>query len=151
MEIWVDSDACPRDIRDIIFRAGERCGVKIKMVANSVFRIPSPHVELVVVSGGFDAADDHIADQVAPGDLVITSDIPLADRVIEKGALALSHRGEVFDRQTIKEKLRMRNLYQELRSAGEIHGGPAPQSGRDRQRFADTFDRLLTRAMKGSR
>jgi uncharacterized protein YaiI (UPF0178 family) len=143
-EIWVDADACPAVIRDILFRAAERTGVAVTLVANQWLRTPPlRQVRALQVQGGFDAADDLIAARVGPGDLVVTQDIPLAARVLERGAAALNPRGERYTRDTIAERLSMRNFMDELRGAGVPTGGPATLHARDRQAFANQLDRWL--------
>lgn len=145
MRIWLDNDGCPRLVRELVFKAGAKRQIKTTVVGNSYMHVPpGGSVEMVVVSGSFDAADDHIATECTAGDLVITADVPLAARVIAKGATALNPRGEVFDQASIGEKLAIRNLAQELRSGGDLYGGPPPLGEADKKRFADAFDRLLT-------
>ncbi len=144
MRIWVDADACPNVIKDILFRAAERAQVSLTLVANQPVRMPpSRFIRSVQVPAGFDAADDRIAQLVEPGDLVITADIPLAAGVIGKGAHALDPRGELYTSDNIKEKLAIRKLMDELRSSGVETGGPAAFSAADRQTFAGRLDRLL--------
>ena len=145
MRIWVDADACPNVIKEILFRAAERAQVSLTLVANQPLRIPpSAYIKTVQVPAGFDVADNKIAQQVQQGDLVITADIPLADKVIEKGGHALNPRGEFYTRENIKERLTMRNFMDELRSTGVNTSGPATLSLRDRQAFANQLDRFLT-------
>lgn len=152
MKIWVDADACPRVIKEIVFRASERLGIAVCQVANSdLSRSHSGLVSSVRVAEGFDAADDYIAEHVAPGDLVITADIPLAARIVAGNGVAIDPRGEIYDEENVGERLSMRDLMQELRSAGMVQGGPAQFGLTDRQRFASSFDRLLTRMLKGRR
>ena len=144
--IWVDADACPRPIKEILFRAAERTGVSLTLVANHAMAVPRrPNVQLLQVRGGFDVADQEIMDRVAPGDLVVTADIPLAARVIERGGHALDPRGELYSPETIRERLTMRDFMDELRSSGVQTGGPPPLAQADRQRFANQLDRLLAR------
>ncbi len=143
-QIWVDADACPAVIKEILFRAAERTQVAVTLVANQWLRTPgSRHVRALQVQGGFDAADDAIAERVRPGDLVITQDIPLAARVLERGADAVNPRGERYTSDTIAERLSMRNFMDELRGAGVQTGGPAVFHARDRQAFANQLDRWL--------
>lgn len=150
MRIWIDADACPRVIKEIVFRASERLEVPVTLVANvPLARHHSRLISSVVVAEGFDAADDHIAEQALPGDLVVTADIPLASRIVQKGAVGLDPRGEQYTEDNVGERLSMRDLLQELRGAGMIQGGPAPFSSTDRQRFASSLDRLLTSMLKG--
>lgn len=144
MHILVDADACPNVIKDILFRAAERVGVRLTLFANRPLRIPaSPHIRLVQVASGFDQADNRIAELVGPGDLVITADIPLAADVIAKGGLALNPRGELYTQDNVRELLSLRNFMDELRSSGVDTGGPAALNQSDRQRFANQLDRLL--------
>ena len=146
MTVWVDADACPNPVKEILFRAADRVPVQVVLVANAALRVPnSKHVRSLQVAGGFDVADDHIVSQVQPGDLVITADIPLAAAVIERGADALNPRGEQYDRETIKQKLVMRDLMDQLRGSGIQSGGPPPLDNTDRKRFADALDRWLAR------
>lgn len=143
-QVWVDADACPSVIKDILFRAAERAQVQVTLVANQWLRTPpSRHVRALQVQGGFDAADDFIAERAQPGDLVVTQDIPLAARVLERGADALNPRGERYTRDTIAERLSMRNFMEELRGAGVQTGGPAGFHARDRQAFANQLDRWI--------
>jgi uncharacterized protein YaiI (UPF0178 family) len=149
IQIWIDNDACPRRIREIIFKAGKRVGVKIMVVANSYMHPPAGQdVEVKVVGGEFDAADNYIAETVERGDLVITADVPLAGRVVERGAVAISPRGRLFTAESIKEQLAIRNLSQELRSGGELVGGPKAIDNQDINRFAAAFDKLLASSLK---
>jgi uncharacterized protein YaiI (UPF0178 family) len=146
MRLWVDNDGCPKLVRELVFKAAERRKIPVSVVANSYMKVPPGGlVQMIVVPGSFDAADDHIATHVEAGDLVITADVPLAARIVQKGAVGLSPRGETFDAASVQERLAIRNLAQELRSAGEIHGGPPPLGDADKKRFADAFDRLLTK------
>ena len=146
MQIWVDADACPQVIKQIVFRAAERAQVLTTLVANTSLRTPSSSfIRSVRVGHGFDVADHWIVRQVQPGDLVITADIPLAAEAIARGAHALDPRGDLYSEDNVRERLAVRNLLQELRSTGEILGGPAPFGQADRQRFANHLDRLLTR------
>lgn len=152
MKIWVDADACPRVIKEIIFRASERLELPVVLVANtSLARHDSELIESVVVADGFDVADDYIAEHAMADDLVITADIPLAARVVDKGGIALDPRGELYSGENIGERLAMRNLMMELRGGGLVQGGPAPFSLNDRQRFASTLDRILTMLLRGMR
>lgn len=149
MRIWVDADACPNVIKDILFRAAEREQVETTLVANQWIRTPaSRFVKSIQVPGGFDVADDEIVRRVEPGDLVVTLDIPLAAFAIEKGALALHPRGEMFTRDTIAARLSMRNFMEELRGAGVNTGGPATMHPRDRQAFANALDHWLAQRRK---
>lgn len=146
MHIWVDADACPGVIKEILFRAAERKGVSLTLVANQPLRVPrSPHIRTVRVAGGFDVADRCIAEGVGAGDLVVTADIPLAAAVIEKGAQALDPRGELYTARTIRERLSMRDFMDRLRGSGVDTGGPAALSLADRRAFAGHLDRLLAK------
>ncbi|HDP90371.1 MAG TPA: YaiI/YqxD family protein [Thioalkalivibrio sp.] len=147
MQIWVDADACPAVIKDILFRAAERAKVSMLLVANHALNVPrSPYIRFMQVSSGFDVADDEIARRVMPGDLVITSDIPLAAEVIEKGGHALSPRGERYTPDTIRSRLQMRDFMETMRASGVQTGGPPALSQADRKAFADQLDRLLAAA-----
>lgn len=144
MKIWIDADACPGVIKEILFRAAERTRTQIMLVANHGMRIPpSPFIRFTQVAAGLDVADKHIAQQLETNDLVVTADIPLAAAAIEKGAHALNPRGELYTRDNIRERLSMRNFMDELRSSGVATGGPAPLGPRDREAFANSLDRLL--------
>lgn len=144
--IWVDADACPVPIKEILFRAAERAQVHVTLVANQPLRTPpSRFVRSMQVAGGFDVADDAIVARVAAGDLVVTQDIPLAAQVIEKGALAINPRGVLYTADTIAQQLSMRNFMDELRGAGVDTGGPAAFHPRDRQAFANQLDVWLSR------
>ena len=145
-QVWVDADACPGPVKDILFRAAERAKVPVTLVANQWLRTPgSRYIRALQVQGGYDVADDAIAERAGPGDLVVTQDIPLAARVLEKGAEAINPRGERFTGDNIAERLSMRNFMEELRGAGVQTGGPASFSARDRQAFASQLDGWLAR------
>ena len=144
MFIWVDADACPVVIREILFRAAERTMTEMRLVSNHALRIPgSQFIKGIQVETGFDVADHFIAARVSAGDLVITSDIPLADEVITKGAMALSPRGELYTSSNIKARLNMRDFMETLRSSGIQSGGAAPLNQTDRMNFANALDRIL--------
>lgn len=146
MKIWVDADACPGVIKEILFRAAERTGIQVTLIANHAMRIPaSRHIKFLQVKSGFDIADNEISKRVKCGDLVITADIPLAAEVIAKGAQALSPRGELYSADNIKARLSMRDFMETLRASGIDTGGPAALSQGDRKAFADRLDSLLTR------
>ena len=146
MHIWVDADACPGVIKEILFRAAERLGVPMTLVANKPLRTPrSPLIRMLQVPRGFDVADNEIAKRVEAGDLVITADIPLAADVIARGAHALDPRGEFLSVDNIRERLAMRNFMDELRGSGVQTGGPATLDQTDRKRFADQLDRFFNR------
>lgn len=144
MQIWVDADACPKVIKDILFRAAVRTGVTLTLVANQPVQTPrAPHIRTLQVAPGFDVADNEIARRVIAGDLVITADIPLAAEVIAKGAHALNPRGELYTRENIGGRLNMRDFMDNLRGSGIHTGGPPPLNQADRQAFANHLDRLL--------
>jgi uncharacterized protein len=144
MRIWVDADACPVVIREILYRAADRTGTETVLVAGKPLRAPvSVHVRTVLVRPGPDAADLRILEDVAPGDLVVTADIPLAAKSIERNASALTPLGVYYTRDNIGQALAMRNLMDELRGAGMVTGGPPPLSKRERQLFAAHLDRIL--------
>lgn len=146
MNIWVDADACPVVIKEILFRAAERKAVQVTLVANQYINVPkSQYIRSVQVSQGFDVADNEIVKWLVQGDLVITADIPLAADAIEKGAVALSPRGEMYTSDNIKARLNMRDFMESLRSSGVDTGGPAPLNQSDRQAFANHLDRLLAK------
>ncbi|EIB99761.1 YaiI/YqxD family protein [Pantoea anthophila] len=144
MSIWVDADACPNVIKEVLYRAADRTATTVTFVANQFLRVPpSPYLRTLQVPAGFDVADNEIVKRVEPGDLVITADIPLAAEVIEKGAAALNPRGERYSPATIRERLTMRDFMDTLRSSGVQTGGPAAMSPRDRQQFANELDSWL--------
>jgi hypothetical protein len=147
VKIWVDADACPVVVKEILFRAATRTGVELTLVANQPLSTPSSaNIKTVQVPGGFDVADDEIVKRLGAGDLVITSDIPLAAEVIAKGGHALSPRGEMHTRENIGARLNMRDFLDTMRSSGvEMGGGPAAFSQRDKQTFANELDRFLTK------
>jgi hypothetical protein len=149
MKMWVDADACPGVIKEILFRAADRTGVQLTLVANQPIRIPqSPHIEMLQVKAGFDVADNEIVKRLNAGDLVITGDIPLAAEVIEKGGHALNPRGELYSEDTIGARLNMRDFMDTLRASGVNTGGPPALSRSDRQSFANHLDRLLAKLTK---
>ncbi len=151
MKIWVDADACPAVIRDILYRAAERAEVSLTLVANRHLQIPhSPRISLLKVASGFDVADNEILRSIARGDLVVTGDIPLAAGAIEKGAHALSPRGELYTPDNIRARLNMRDFMETLRGSGINTGGPAALSHSDRKTFADHLDKFLTRHTRNS-
>jgi uncharacterized protein YaiI (UPF0178 family) len=144
--IWVDADACPRLIREIIIRAAQRTGTPTTFLANHALPVPAgTNISFRQVPGGFDVADDAIVGAVASGDLVITADVPLAAAVVARGAEAVSPRGEAFSADTIGSRLAMRDLMTTLRDSGEVRGGPPPLGKAERQRFAACLDRWLAR------
>ena len=149
MKIWVDADACPVVIKDILFKAADRVGILVTLVANKSMQIPSsPNIKFVLVSSGFDVADNEIVKRLDAGDLVITADIPLAAEAIEKGGLALNPRGELYTADNIKARLSMRDFMDTLRSSGVQTGGPPALNKNDRQTFANNLDKLLTKHMR---
>ena len=144
MQIWVDADACPKAIKDILFRAAERTGIMTILVANQFLQTPpSRYIKLVLVTSGYDMADNEIVKRLRVGDLVITGDIPLAYEVIGKGGHAINPRGERYTQDTIKERLSMRDLMDTLRACGINTGGPSALTSRDIQAFANQLDKFL--------
>ncbi len=151
MHIWVDADACPNPVKEILFKAAARSGTKVTLVANHPLKVPPGDlISMRQVPGGFDVADDEIVARIADGDLVITADIPLAAEVIAAGAYVLTPRGESLTKNNIGARLNMRDFLEEMRGTGEIISGPSPFSNTDRQTFANSLDRLLTRAAKSA-
>ncbi len=147
--IWVDADACPGVIKDILYRASERLGMPLILVANQPLQTPpSRNIRSVQVSAGFDVADNYIVQHAQAGDLVITADIPLADEIISKGGLALNPRGELYTKENIRQRLNMRDFMDTLRGSGINTGGPPPLNQADRQQFANHLDRLLQQNKK---
>ena len=146
MQIWVDADACPKAIKDILFRAAQRTRVTLVLVANQPLKTPvSPYIRSVSVKQGFDVADNYIVKHVQPDDLVITADIPLAAEVIKQRGYALNPRGEFYSVENIGERLNLRDFMEELRGTGVRTGGPAALNAADRQAFANQLDRFLSR------
>jgi len=153
LQIWVDADAAPNVIKDVIFRAAERLQITTTLVANQYIRTPpSKVIRAIQVPAGFDVADNKIVEDLKPGDLVITADIPLADEVITKGGAALNPRGMLYTKENIKDRLSRRDMMEELRSAGPevagVRGGPPPLDKKDVQSFANALDRYLARHHK---
>jgi len=145
LQLWVDADACPKAVKEIVYRAAERRQVQATLVANSRLTIPrSPYLHFILVGSGFDVADREIARLMRAGDLVITADIPLAADAIENEGFALNPRGEFYTRDNVKSALSMRNFMDGLRGAGSITGGPAAFSNREKTAFANQLDRFLT-------
>ncbi len=141
MKIWVDADACPNAIKEIVFRAAQRAQIETTLIANTPMRLPpSPHIRFVQVAQGLDVADKRIIELLAVGDLVITADIPLAAAVIEKNGIALNPRGELYTAENIRERLSVRNFMEGLRSGGVNTGGPPVLTAKDRQAFANRLD-----------
>jgi uncharacterized protein len=150
MQIWVDADACPTVVRDILFRAADRARMRVTLVANQpVRRAVSPYIHFVQVPAGFNVADARIVELMEPGDLVITADVPLAASVIEKGGTALDPRGTLYTAENVRERLSVRNFLDELRGSGVNTGGPPSLGQRERQLFANQLDRWLAKATPG--
>jgi len=147
IQIWVDADACPNPVKEILFRAAKRVRVPLTLVANQPLKTPpSRYIKTIKVAAGIDMADNKIAQQIQNGDLVITADIPLAADVIERGGHAINPRGEFYSKDNIQERLSMRNFMDKLRSCGVDTGGHSSFSQKDRQAFANQLDRFLTKA-----
>lgn len=152
MKIWVDADACPVVIKDILFKAANRTQIQTTLLANHPMSVlKSPYIHFIQVSQGFDKADNEIVARCSQGDLVITSDIPLAADIIEKGGQALSPRGELFSKENIKSLLGMRDFMDTMRSSGEHTGGPAPMKQNDRQQFANQLDKIINRYQRSQK
>ncbi|AOR64013.1 YaiI/YqxD family protein [Pectobacterium wasabiae] len=149
MQIWVDADACPNVIKEVLFRAADRAQMQVTLVANQTIKVPpSRFIRTLRVSAGFDVADNEIVRRVETGDLVITADIPLASEVIEKGGIALNPRGERYTPDTIRERLNMRDFMDTMRASGIQTGGPSTLNQRDRQQFANELDKWLQQVRK---
>ncbi len=149
VQIWVDADACPLEIKQLLFRAAQRTKIKVTLVANQPMRTPvSEYVDSIRVASGMNIADRHIVELVMIGDLVITADIPLAADVVAKGGQALNPRGELYTVDNVGGRLAARNLMDELRGGGMITGGPSNFNAKDRQAFANQLDRWLARAKR---
>ncbi|CNK25428.1 Uncharacterized BCR%2C YaiI/YqxD family COG1671 [Yersinia frederiksenii] len=149
MQIWVDADACPNVIKEVLFRAADRTGMMVTLVANQPLKTPpSKYIRTLQVAAGFDVADNEIVQRVEKNDLVITADIPLAAEVIEKGGIALNPRGERYTPDTIRERLNMRDFMDTMRASGIQTGGPNTLNQRDRQQFANELDKWLQQASK---
>lgn len=149
MKIWVDADACPVVIKEILYRAAERAQIVTTLVANKLLRTPpSPYLRAIQVEAGFDVADNRIVQELAAGDLVITADIPLASEVIENNGHALNPRGEFYSKENIQERLTMRNFMEELRASGVETSGPSAFSSADRKTFAAQLDKFLANTIK---
>ena len=150
MRIWIDADACPRPARDLVVKFALKRSLQVSLVAGQAQTKPAfACVRLIVVPSGPDAADDYLVEHAEPGDLVICSDIPLADRLVKKGVDALDPRGREFDERNMGERLALRNLFSDLRDQGQMGGGQAAYAERDRQAFANALDRLVTRLSRG--
>jgi uncharacterized protein YaiI (UPF0178 family) len=151
MKIWIDGDACPKQVKEVIFRASERTKSLVMIVANKAMRVThSPLIQLIVVSDGFDAADHYIVEHTETNDMVITADIPLASALVDKGVMVINSRGMVYTSENIKEVLAVRNLMEELRGGGfgSLSGGPAAYGPKDLEKFSNSFDRELARLVK---
>jgi uncharacterized protein YaiI (UPF0178 family) len=147
MQVWVDGDACPGEIKELLFRAAKRRQVKVTLVANQQIRTPkSEFIDNIVVPSGMNVADRRIVELVEPGDLVVTADIPLAADVVAKGGTALNPRGELYTDINVGERLAVRNMLDELRGGGQITGGPSNFNAKDKQAFANQLDRWLTKS-----
>lgn len=150
LNIWIDADACPREVKELVFRASGRLKLPVILVADRPLTHPkSPWISQEVVPKGFDHADMRIIEKVRPGDLVVTADLPLAAAVVDRGATAVDPRGELYTPENVGERRSMRDFFMSLREAGHDLGGPPPFSPKDRQRFADALNRFLTRRPKG--
>ncbi len=148
MQVWVDADACPGEIKELLFRAAKKRKVKITLVANQPMRTPnSTYIDSIVVESGMNVADRRIVELAEPEDLVITADIPLAADVIAKGGQALNPRGELYTNKNIGERLAMRNMMDEMRAGGQVTGGPPNFNAKDKQAFANQFDRWVTKTL----
>ena len=146
MQIWVDADACPKPVKEVLFNAARRKSVELTLVANHALSTPpSPLIRALVVAHGFDSADDHIIASAEAGDVLITADIPLAAKAVAKGLWVLGPRGERFTPDNISQRLAMRDFFEEMRSTGQVFGGPAAFEAKDKQAFANALDRLLAK------
>lgn len=150
MKLWIDADAAPRDVKEIVFRAAARLQLPTVLVANQRLQTPAsnPFVSTVRVQGGPDVADQHIADSAEPGDVAVTADIPLASQLVEKGVRVIDPRGEEYTRENVGERLTVRDFMDSLRGAGVETGGARPYGARDKQAFASALDRVLSRALR---
>jgi uncharacterized protein len=153
MRIWIDADACPRDVKDVVFKASARLSLPVMLVANKALFAPPafPLVKATQVSGGPDVADDHIVEHAAAGDIAVTADVPLAARLVPRRVHVLDPRGTVYDEENISERLSVRDFMAEVRDLGGMTGGPSSFSARDKQRFAAALDALLHRARPAAR
>lgn len=146
MQIWIDADACPKPVKEIVFRAAVRTSTQVTLVANQPLSVPpSPLIRAIQVSSGFDVADNYIVETAVSGDLLVTADIPLAAEAVAKGLIVVNPRGEEYTRENVRQRLNMRDFMETLRSSGINSGGPASYSQQDRQAFANSLDRLLAR------
>lgn len=147
MQVWIDADACPRGVKDVVYRASDRRQVPVSVVANKAMHVPaSERIRMVQVPGGPDVADDHIVEHASAGDVAITADIPLAARLVEKDVVVLTPRGEELDEDNVSERLSVRDFMSDLRDTGVMTGGPPAFSDKDKREFANALDRALTRA-----
>jgi hypothetical protein len=152
LKIWIDADACPKIIKEIVFKASLRLNIPVTLVANSNMWIPlSPLIDLIKVKSGADVADQYIVEHVTHTDLVITGDIPLAALVVEKNALAINIRGELYTEENVRERLSMRDFMKELRDSGIENGGPDVFGAKDKERFANSFNSILTKMLKSQK
>jgi len=149
MTIWIDSDACPKPIKEIVYRASHRLQLPVILVANNYMSVPpGTLVRSIQVDQGADVADQYIVDHCGPKDIVITQDIPLAAKIVEKGTYAINPRGELYTEDNISERLAMRDLMKELRDSGTVTGGPAPFNQKDVESFANSLNKILTKILK---
>lgn len=149
MKVWIDADACPKMVKEVIFKASFRRKFEVCLVANSYMHIPdSPYISFVKVDKGDDVADFYIVESLGSDDLVVTADIPLAALVVAKDAIAINPRGEIYTEENISERLSVRNFMQDLRDSGVETGGPAPLNSKDKELFTNSFDRILTKLLK---
>ena len=147
--LWIDADACPKAVKEIVYKSSSRLKFKVILVANAYQPVPqSPLIKLVKVDLGADVADHYIIEHCEPPDIVITADVPLAYHIVKKGALALNPRGEVYDEENIGERLAFRDLMKDLRDSGEVKGGPPPFGPKDKANFANSFNKHITKRMK---
>jgi uncharacterized protein YaiI (UPF0178 family) len=147
MQIWVDADACPKPVKEILYRAAHNRQIVVILVANQFLSVPvSTYIKTTQVGSGFDVADDYIVQQIVSGDLLVTADIPLAAEAIAKGAAVINPRGERYSKDSIGARLNMRDFMETMRSSGVVHDGPPPYNDKDKQTFANALDRLLAQA-----
>jgi len=149
IKIWIDADACPKMVKDVVFKASARLSIPVCLVANSYMAVPRDSlITSIQVEKGTDVADTYISDNVSVNDLVITADIPLAAQVVEKGATAINPRGELYTEENVRERLSIRDFMKDLRDFGVDTGGPASFGPKDKERFADSFNRIITKAIR---
>ena len=150
MQIWVDADACPKPVKEILYRAAHKRQITMMLVANQFLSVPaSPYIKTTQVGSGFDVADNYIVQEIVAGDVLITADIPLAAEAIAKGAAVINPRGERYTKDSIGARLNMRDFMETMRSSGVVHDGPPPYNDKDKQAFANALDRLLAQASPG--